>query len=79
MRRIFREYIAGDTPRAIAARLNAEGIPPPRKYYWRASTINGHTKRRTGILQCELYIGRLILESRPSRARPGYWQTGVAL
>jgi site-specific DNA recombinase len=60
VRRIFREYIAGDTPRAIAARLNAEGIPPPRKFYWRASTINGHTKRRTGILQCELYIGRLI-------------------
>jgi DNA invertase Pin-like site-specific DNA recombinase len=68
VRRIFREYIAGDTPRTIAARLNAEGIPPPRKFYWRASTINGHTKRRTGILQCELYVGRLIW-NRAHRAR----------
>jgi site-specific DNA recombinase len=60
VRRIFREYTAGDTPRTIAARLNAEGVPPPRNAYWRASTINGHTQRRTGILQCELYCGRLI-------------------
>lgn len=60
VRRIFSEYIAGETPRAIAARLNAEGVPPPRKAYWRASTINGHTKRKTGILQNELYCGRLV-------------------
>ena len=60
VRRIFREYIAGRVPRAIAARLNAEGVPPPRKGYWRASTINGHTKRKTGILQNELYCGRLV-------------------
>jgi site-specific DNA recombinase len=60
VRRIFREYVAGATPRTIAARLNADGIPGPRTSYWRASTINGHTERRTGILQCELYTGRLI-------------------
>ena len=60
VRRIFREYIAGATPRTITARLNAEGLPPPRGTYWRASTINGHTQRHTGILQCELYRGRLI-------------------
>jgi len=60
VRRIFREYITGDTPRAMAARLNAEGVPPPRGAYWRASTINGHTRRKTGTLQCELYCGRLI-------------------
>jgi site-specific DNA recombinase len=60
IRRIFREYIAGDVPRAIAGRLNAQGIPAPRKTHWRASTVNGHTKRQTGILQNELYCGRLI-------------------
>jgi site-specific DNA recombinase len=60
IRRIFREYIDGDVPRAIAARLNDEGVLAPRKSYWRASTINGHTKRQTGILQNELYCGRLI-------------------
>jgi site-specific DNA recombinase len=60
IRRIFCEYVAGDVPRAIVGRLNGEGVPPPRKSYWRASTINGHAKRRTGILQNELYCGRLI-------------------
>jgi DNA invertase Pin-like site-specific DNA recombinase len=60
IRRIFREYASGLGPRQIAAKLNAQSIPPPRKQYWRASTINGHTKRRTGILQNELYCGRII-------------------
>jgi site-specific DNA recombinase len=60
VRRVFREYIAGATPRAIAAALNNENLPPPRGTYWRASTINGHTKRKTGILQNEIYCGRLI-------------------
>jgi len=60
VRRIFLEYIAGDSPRIIAGRLNAVRAPAPRGAYWRASTINGHTARKTGILQCELYCGRLI-------------------
>jgi site-specific DNA recombinase len=60
IRRIFREYIAGDVPWAIAGRLNGNGVPAPRKSYWRASTINGHAKRKTGILQNELHCGRLI-------------------
>jgi site-specific DNA recombinase len=60
VRRIFHDYLGGATPRAIAARLNAENMPAPRGAYWRASTINGHTRRKTGILQCELYCGRLI-------------------
>ncbi|HEY3658054.1 MAG TPA: recombinase family protein, partial [Steroidobacteraceae bacterium] len=59
VRRIFREYVGGGTPRAIAARLNAENVPPPRGTYWRGSTIGGHTKRRTGILQNELYCGHV--------------------
>lgn len=60
VRRIFREYTNGETPRAIAGRLNVEQVPPPRGTYWRASTINGHTKRKTGILQNEIYCGRMI-------------------
>jgi site-specific DNA recombinase len=60
VRRIFHEYIGGDTPRTIAARLNAQNVPPPRGAYWRASTINGHAARKTGILQNELYCGRLV-------------------
>ena len=61
MRRIFHEYaIDGRTARAIVAQLNAEGVPPPRKQFWRAATVNGHTSRHAGILQNELYCGRMI-------------------
>ena len=58
--RIFAEYVAGKSPRAIAAGLNRDGIPSPRGGQWNASTINGHRARRNGILQNELYIGVLI-------------------
>jgi site-specific DNA recombinase len=60
VRRIFRAYVDGETERSIAAALNAEGVPPPRTSHWRASTLHGHAKRKTGILQNELYCGRLI-------------------
>jgi DNA invertase Pin-like site-specific DNA recombinase len=59
VRRIFAAYAAGATPRAIAADLNADGIPGPRGGYWNASTINGSRQRRNGILNNELYIGRI--------------------
>src|SRR5438067_10133206 len=37
--RIFEEFAAGKSPRAIAAALNRAGIPGPRKCRWGASTI----------------------------------------
>jgi site-specific DNA recombinase len=58
--RIFEEYARGAAPRSIAARLNAECIPSPRGGLWNASTINGSRQRRNGILNNELYIGRII-------------------
>jgi hypothetical protein len=57
--RIFTEYAVGQPPRKIAARLNAEGIPGPRGP-WSGSTINGSRQRRNGILNNELYLGRLV-------------------
>jgi site-specific DNA recombinase len=60
IRRIFDEYIGGRTPRDIAHALNKQGVPPPRGRAWNASTINGNTQRGTGILQNELYAGRLV-------------------
>ena len=60
IRRIFREYAAGKSPRKVAYELNAEGVPGPRGKHWAQSTINGSAKRRTGILNNELYIGRLV-------------------
>ena len=60
VRRIFEDYAAGKSPKAIAARLNKEGIPGPSGKGWGQSTINGNRQRGTGILNNELYIGRMV-------------------
>ncbi|MEL6280949.1 MAG: recombinase family protein, partial [Pseudomonadota bacterium] len=60
VQRIFEEYASGLTARRIAAGLNAETIPGPRGGLWNASTINGSRQRRNGILNNELYVGRLV-------------------
>ena len=59
VRRIFKEYTDGMAPRQIAMRLNREGVPSPRGGRWNASTINGNRLRRNGILNNELYAGRI--------------------
>jgi site-specific DNA recombinase len=58
--RIFREYVAGESAREIAAGLNKDNVPPPRGRFWRANTIMGNNQRRTGILQNQLYRGKII-------------------
>ena len=60
VRRIFNEFAQGRSPRAIAQRLNAEGVPGPLGRQWRDTAIRGHRVRGTGILNNELYIGRLV-------------------
>ncbi|WP_341871220.1 recombinase family protein [Stappia indica] len=60
IRRIFEEYVSGRTPRDIARDLNRDDVTPPRGTKWNASTINGNVQRGTGILQNELYGGRLV-------------------
>jgi site-specific DNA recombinase len=60
VRRIFREYSQGVSPREIAKRLNRDGVPGPMGETWGPSTINGNRKRGTGILNNELYIGKLV-------------------
>ena len=40
--------------------LNQEGVPGPSGSEWGPSTINGNWARGTGILNNELYVGRLI-------------------
>jgi DNA invertase Pin-like site-specific DNA recombinase len=60
VRRIFERFAAGEGPRAIARSLNAAGIPGPAGRAWGFSTINGSIKRANGILNNELYIGRLV-------------------
>ena len=60
VRRIFREFAAGKSPRAIAVDLNREGVPGPFGNAWGDTTIRGHASRGNGILNNELYIGRLV-------------------
>jgi site-specific DNA recombinase len=60
VRRIFTEYAAGKSARAIAAGLNRDGIPSPSGKEWWTSTINGQRSRATGMLWNEAYTGRLL-------------------
>jgi site-specific DNA recombinase len=60
IRRIFRDYAAGVSPKALAKQLNAERCPGPGGAPWNPSTIHGNPARGTGILNNELYVGRLV-------------------
>ena len=60
VREIFSRYAAGEAPRKIAFDLNARRMPAPRGGAWSASTLNGNRSRGTGILNNEMYIGRLV-------------------
>jgi site-specific DNA recombinase len=91
VQRIFTEYIAGRSPRAIAHDLNRDGVAPPRGSRWNASTINGNHRRGNGVINNELYRGRLIWnkvrmvkdpDSGRRVSRPNHkseWQTASVL
>lgn len=58
--RIFREYVAGKGPQKIAFDLNRDGVPSPTGKRWGDTTIRGNREIGSGILNGELYIGRLV-------------------
>jgi site-specific DNA recombinase len=58
--RIFRDFVAGVSPKQIAKSLNRERIAGPFGGPWSPSTIYGNAERGTGILNNELYVGRLV-------------------
>lgn len=58
VRRIYREYAEGRSPRAICRDLNADGIPAPRGSCWRISTLIGNPARLNGTLNNPIYVGR---------------------
>ena len=64
VRRIFREYAEGRSPKAIAHALNAAHVSGPRGGVWAATTINGNRAHGTGILNNRLYIGELVWNRR---------------
>jgi DNA invertase Pin-like site-specific DNA recombinase len=60
IRRIFREFAAGRSPRRIAIDLNRAGIPGPEGGRWVESSLRGNRRLGNGILNNELYIGRIV-------------------
>ena len=68
--RIFTEYAAGVSPRSIAKKLNQEGMAGPSGADWGPSTINGNASRGTGILNNELYVGRMVWNRLAYRKDP---------
>jgi DNA invertase Pin-like site-specific DNA recombinase len=60
VREIFRRFAAGDGPRAIARALNERGVPGPYARPWGDTTIRGHAKKGTGLLNNQLYRGRQV-------------------
>lgn len=60
VRRIFQMFADGRSPIAIAKLLNAEGVPGPDGHVWAPTMIRGHAKRGTGILNNDLYVGRIV-------------------
>jgi site-specific DNA recombinase len=60
VRRIFREFAVGKSPRAIATDLNRDGIPGPLGRTWGDTTIRGHACRGNGVVNNELYAGVLV-------------------
>ena len=75
VRRTFREFAQGTSPRAIARRLNEDGIPGPKGRLWTDSVLRGHAKRGTGLLNNERYIGRLVWNRQRFMKNPdtGKW------
>jgi site-specific DNA recombinase len=84
VRRIFEWYADGVSPRKIAARLNAEGVPSPgarwkrtvrrRDGKWLASAVHGDVMRGSGILNNARYVGRIAYGRRQFVKNP---DTGV--
>ena len=60
IRQVFRQFANGLSPHVIACRLNETGIAAPTGKLWTSTTIRGHVKRGTGLLNNELYIGKLV-------------------
>lgn len=70
VRRVFHSYADGQSPKSMAKQFNAEGIAPPRGRDWHPSAINGNVQRGTGLLNNELYIGRLVWNRLEYRKDP---------
>ena len=60
VRRVFTEFAAGRSPRAIAAGLNADGVPSARGSTWAATALRGDVRRGIGMLVNPIYVGQQV-------------------
>lgn len=58
--RIFKEFASGRTAKSIAKSLNEAGVRSPSGSGWSYSSILGNRKRGTGIINNEMYAGRIV-------------------
>lgn len=77
--RIFREFAAGKSPRAIARDLNAESVAGPAGRPWRDTSVRGDVRRGTGILNNELYVGVRVWNHKHSVKDPSTGRTVTRL
>ncbi len=64
VRWIYEQVAAGSTLRSIVHDLNARGVRSPRGNGWAASALVGNAKMGDGLLNNEIYIGRVIWNRR---------------
>jgi site-specific DNA recombinase len=60
VREIFKRFAEGQGRRAIAKELNQRGVSGPGGRLWGDTTIRGHAKKGTGVLNNDLYCGRQV-------------------
>lgn len=60
VRRIFTEFAAGRSARAICSDLNIEGVPGPKAALWAPSALRGTVAAGHGILRNRTFVGRLV-------------------
>lgn len=70
VRRIFRDYAEGKSPRRIAIELNREGVPSPWGKKWGDSNIRGNRALGSGIINNEFYVGQMIWNRRRRMKHP---------
>ncbi len=90
VRWVFEGYAAGNSARELVARLNAQGTPSARGGTWAVSAVFGSAAKGLGLLNNELYLGRVTWNKRqwlkdPDTGKRRYvtrpqheWQTRAA-
>ena len=64
VRWIFERFADGYSTRTIAHELNARGTPSARGGTWAISALHGSSGKGLGMLNNELYIGRVVWNRR---------------